>query len=298
MTQEFVRAFEEANESASGKQAGGFKANLLHKFSMFRRKEDGSLIIFGLYMFICMMIISGLAVDAMRAEYQRTKIQATTDRALLAAASINQTLPAQEIFDDYFAKAGLAGLAPTATVEESLNYRKVSAAYAPGDKPKINTMFMSEAFRDLLETSEDDEAGGINELATVAAGVAVDGVSKVEISLVLDVSGSMGRSSSSGDTKLNDLKGAAYEFIDTLLLTQPNDDTYSISIIPYSTQVNAGANLLSKYNATNEHAFSHCVDFAGEDFVTTTLSTTDSLQRTGHFDPWYTTNDYSSETSA
>ena len=98
MTQEFIKAFNEANETASSKQANGVKADLLQKFSMFRRKEDGSLMIFGLYMFICMMIISGLAVDTMRAETQRTKIQSTTDRALLASASINQTLPAQVIF--------------------------------------------------------------------------------------------------------------------------------------------------------------------------------------------------------
>ena len=289
MTQEFIKAFNEANESASAKQAGGMKAALLNRFSMFRSKEDGSLMIFGLYMFICMMIISGLAVDAMRAEYQRTKIQATTDRALLASASINQTLPAQEIFDDYFAKAGMTGQAPTATVVESLNYRKVSAAYAAGDEPKINTMFMSESFRSLMQVTPDDEAGGVNELATIASGIAVDGVSDVEISLVLDVSGSM-----RGD-KLIALKGAAAEFFETLLLSRPSEDTYSISIIPYSTQVNAGANLLSKYNATQEHAYSNCVDFEGNDFDSVALSTTDELQRTGHFHPWNNPYKYKDE---
>ncbi len=280
MTQEFIKAFSEAKESAWKKQTGGLGVNLKHKFSMFRRKEDGSLIIFGLYMLICMLVIGGLAVDAMRGEYQRTKIQATTDRALLAAASINQTLPAQEIFDDYFAKAGMPGLAPTATVDGSEHYRRVSAEYAADNVPTIDTIFMSEAFRDILQVGNAPEAGGVNELSTFASGVAIDGVSKVEISLVLDVSGSM------YGTKLADLKVAAKDFFDTLLLTQPDDDTYSISIIPYSTQVNAGAKLLSKYNASGEHDYSHCVDFTGDDFNTASLSTTDQLQRTGHFHPW------------
>lgn len=280
MTQEFIKAFNEANESALEKQAGGLRAKLMHKFSMFHRKEDGSLIIFGMYMFICMMIITGMAVDFMRAEHQRTRIQATTDRALLAAASINQTLAAQDIFDDYFAKAGMEGAAPTAVVEENMHYRKVSAAYAVGDEPTIKTMFISEAFRNLLEVDAADEAGGINELSTFASGIAVDGVSDVEISLVLDVSGSMRGS------KLTALQGAAHEFFESLLLDRPNPDTYSISIIPYSTQVSAGANLLSKYNASSEHAYSHCVDFVGDDFDSAALSTSDQLQRTGHFHPF------------
>jgi len=286
MTQEFIKAFNEANETDFGKPAGGIKADLLHKFSLFRRNEDGSLMIFGLYMFICMMVISGMAVDTMRAEYQRTKVQATTDRALLASASMNQTLSAQEIFDDYFAKDGMPGMAPTATVDEGLNYRKVSADYAPDAIPTIKTSFMSEAFRSMMETPGNPEAGGINELKTFASGIAVDGVEKVEISLVLDVSGSMNRGSASGQTKLYDLKEAAREFVDTLMLNQPDDDTYSISIVPYSTQVNAGANLLSKYNASSEHSYSHCVDFDAADFNSTALSTVDSLQRTGHFHPW------------
>lgn len=286
MTQEFIKAFNEANKSASGEHATGFRAGMRRKFTMFRRDEDGSLIIFGLYMLVCMMIISGLAVDTMRAEYQRTKIQYTTDRALLAAASIKQSVPAQDIFDDYFAKAGMKGMAPTATVIKEDNYRRVSAKYAPDDIPTIDTIFMSESFRDLLETRNGPEAGGVNQLSTYASGVAVDGVDKVEISLVLDVSGSMGGQSASGDTKLNDLKGAANEFIDTLLLDQPEEDTYSISIVPYSNQVNVGENLLSKYGITNEHNYSNCADFQAADFTTTEINPADPLQRTGHFHSW------------
>ncbi len=286
MTQEFIKAFNEANEVASKKQAGGFRANLMHKFSLFHRKEDGSLIIFGLYMFVCMMIISGLAFDTIRSEYLRTKVQYTTDRCILAAASMKQTVDAQDICDDYFAKADMEGLAPDTTVIEGANYRRVSADYAEDDIPTIKTFFMSKSFRDLLETPGGPEAGGVDELGAYASGVAVDGVDKVEISLVLDVSGSMGRSSASGHTKLYDLKEAAHEFLETLLLNQPEEDTYSISVIPYSMQVNAGQNLLSKYNASNEHAYSHCVDFTTSAFSTTTLSPTDPIQRTGHFHAW------------
>jgi len=285
MRQDFIKAFHKANETISTETAGGFETALRRKLDVFRSKEDGSVIILGLYMFICMLIIGGMAVDTMYAEERRTRIQYTTDRALLAAASMSQTLQAQEIFNDYFAKAGLPGLAPDATVIQGLNSRTVSADYRPDSVPKVETFFMSESFRELLQQGRPS---GVNELSTGASGVATDGVDQVEISLVLDVSGSMRSRSSSGATKLQDLKDASKEFIDTLLLNQPNDDTYSISIVPYSTQVNAGQNLLSKYNISNEHNYSHCVDFEGADFNTAALSTQDELQRTAHFAPWST----------
>lgn len=279
MTQGFIKAFNRANETITQRTAGEYKAALRRKLDVFRKEDEGSVIIFGLYMFICMMIISGLAVDTMMAETRRTRLQATMDRALLASASMKQTVDAQAIFDDYFAKAGLRGLAPTATVTQGMNFRKVSAKYDPDHLPTVDTIFMSKSFRQLLHK---DDAGGVDKLQVAASGVAVDGVEKVEISLVLDVSGSMRGS------KLTDLKNASKEFFDTLLLDQPEEDTYSISIVPYSTQVNAGANLLSKYNVSGEHNYSHCVDFDAAAFSTTTLSPLDSLQRTGHFAPWNT----------
>ncbi|KPU84130.1 hypothetical protein JI58_05720 [Marinosulfonomonas sp. PRT-SC04] len=279
------------NKTATRPNSGGIKAVFqrklgLFRLDLFRQDDDGSVTIFGLYMFICMLIISGLAFDTMQVEYWRTKIQYTTDRALLASASMNQTLSAQEIFDDYFAKAGMPGQAPTATVENGLNFRTVSAEYAPDDVPRIKTLFMSKAFRSLLDPHKIKDPGGIDFLPAIASGAATDNVDKVEISLVLDVSGSMGSQSASGHTKLYDLQVAANQFIDALLLNRPTPDTYSISIVPYATQVNAGANLLSKYNVTAEHDYSNCVDFTQNAFFSAALSTSTSLQRTGHFAPW------------
>ncbi|PHQ98419.1 MAG: hypothetical protein COB39_08905 [Marinosulfonomonas sp.] len=281
MTQDIISTLNEAHEETR-KHACGFKSAVRQKLCKFRKDEDGSLIIFALYIFVIMLVVGGIAVDVMRSEYQRTKIQYTTDRALLAAASLKQTVPAQEVFDDYFAKSGMAGMAPVATVDASLNYRKVSAAYPEGQTPKIDTIFMSNAFRTLLHR---ENAGGVDQLMTSAAGTAEDGVEKIEISLVLDVSGSMRWSSKSGQAKIDDLKDAAKEFVDTLLLNQPEDDTYSISIVPYSTQVTAGETLLSHYNVSSEHNSSNCVDFTAASFDSTTVSPLIELQRTGHFAP-------------
>ncbi len=240
----------------------------------FRKDERGSIIIFSLFIFIMMLMIGGLALDVMRAEYQRTTIQYTSDRAVLAAASLKQTVSPQDVIDDYFAKAGIVGFTPTATMEiDEDNLRKVVVEY-PDGPPKIKTMFMNMV--------------GLHTLDTPAQASAVDGVEKVEISLVLDVSGSMGSHS-----RLVNLKVAAKEFVDTILLEQPEDDTYSISIVPFATQVSAGQNLLSKYNATSEHNYSHCVDFDGSDFNSAAISPAQELQRTGHFAPFSSIGGYS-----
>jgi len=281
MTQDIISTLNEAHEKKT-QHASGFKSAVRQKLCKFRKDEDGSLIIFTLYIFVIMLVVGGIAVDLMRSEYQRTKIQYTTDRALLAAASLKQTVPAQEVFDDYFAKSGMTGFAPVATVDAALNYRSVSAAYPEGQTPKIETIFMSHAFRELLQ---HEDSGGLDEIYTSAAGTAVDGVEKVEISLVLDVSGSMGDPSQSGQDKIEDLQDAAKDFVDTLLLNQPEEDTYSISIVPYSTQVTAGENLLSHYNVTNEHNSSHCIDFTAGSFSSAAVSPLTELQRTGHFSP-------------
>lgn len=250
----------------------GRKAALLKQFRQFHKDEGGSLIAFSLFIFIAMLIIGGAAVDIMRAEHQRAKIQYTADRAVLAAASLKQSVPAQDVVDDYFAKEGMGAIAPTAHISGDDGYREVTAYYTEGNSPYINTLFMRWV--------------GINSLPTPSFSVAEDGVSRVEISLVLDVSGSMAWSAYTGDSKINELKKATGQFFDTLLLAPPEPDTYSISIVPFATQVTVGEKLLSKYTVTAEHNYSHCVDFVDADFTSASVSTGSLLQRTGFFSPY------------
>ena len=57
----------------------------------FLRREDGNLIIFSLFMIVGMLLFTGIAIDVMRSEVARTKLQNTLDRAVLAAADLDQT---------------------------------------------------------------------------------------------------------------------------------------------------------------------------------------------------------------
>ena len=59
---------------------------LRDRVARFARDEEGSLIILSLQIFLIMMITTGIAIDIVRQEERRTLIQATLDRAMLAAA--------------------------------------------------------------------------------------------------------------------------------------------------------------------------------------------------------------------
>lgn len=244
----------------------------------FARSEDGSLIIFGLFLFILMLAAGGIGVDFMRFEAHRARLQSTLDRAVLAASSLDQPLDPQVVVLDYFAKAGLSDYitADNIVVDQTLTSRRVSASAS---------MTMGST---LLRFS------GIDSLTAPAAGAAEESATQTEVSLVLDVSGSMSWSSSSGASKISVLRDAAKTFTN-IVLCNPSDPTdtatctveagkVSLTIVPYSEQVLVGETLLSAFNATAEQTWSSCVTFADTDFNTTAITPTQLLNRTGHFD--------------
>ena len=243
-------------------------ASVLAMLSAFRRREEGSVTIFSLFLIVVMLMIGGMAVDLMRYETQRARLLATADRAVLAAAALGQTNDPTAVVQSYFDAAGLANANPQITYTTAFGAKEVSVTA----ESSIATHLM-----DLL---------GHKTLTVPASSTAAEGVTHIEISLVLDVSGSMGQSSATaGLTKLAALQDAAGEFVDIVYSREAADEV-STSVIPYSTQVNAGELLLDNYNVAQIHDFSHCVNFESGAFDTTALSTSASLEQTGHFDPW------------
>lgn len=227
----------------------------------FARDEDGVLVVFGVYVFLLILMIGGIGIDLMRVERDRSQLQYTLDRALLAAADLDQTLEAQLVVDDYFEKAGLAAFTPEVVVSEGLGFKVVSGTATA----QVKTQFM--------------HMMGVDSMSAPATSTAEERIEGVEISLVLDVSGSMGL-----DNRLPRLKTAAHAFIDEMV-ANTEDGKLSISIIPYATQVTASEDFLNEFAVTQEHTYSNCVNFDSADFQTTAISTTQSLKRAVHFDP-------------
>lgn len=257
-----------------GSNRGAPARRLAAQIRRFGAQEDGSLVIFAVYILLIMLIFGGIGIDLMRFERDRANLQYTMDRAVLAAADLDQTLDPEAVVRDYLDKAGMSAYLTNVVVDEGLSYRTVSASASSTFK----TQFM--------------RMSGVDTLTAPAASTAEERIDGVEISLVLDVSGSM-----NSNSRLTNLKVAAKDFVDTMV-DNTEDGNMSISIVPYATQVSTPENFLNKLNVTSEHGYSNCVNFASADFYTTAIDPARQLKRTMHFDPWsrrYDGRDYSPE---
>ena len=240
--------------------------------------EDGSLTIFGLFALLIVFAAAGLAIDTLRAERERVRLQATLDRAVLAAADLEQSLTPEEVVESYFEAAGLLdALGEDAmTADQGLNHRSVSAV-ASRDVPT--------AFLGLV---------GVDTLPAATAATAEERVTDVEISLVLDVSGSM-----EDHGRIGNLRRAATQFVQAVMPEVPpgvTRGTTTVSLVPYSTSVNAGRDLLDLYALDRVHEHSNCVLFADGDYDDVALPPTRPLTQYEHFDPgvggYISTNPY------
>lgn len=195
------------------------------RIELFRRDEDGTLIIFSLFIFVMILFVAGMAVDLMRFETNRTALQNTLDGASLAATNLDQERDPVDLVKDIMEKRGYDRNLVIVDPEESysgditspdpgtLMSRRVTASY----DLTVNTFFMP-----LL---------GIDTLSTGTSGQAFERVQNVEVSLVLDISGSM------SGTKLADLKTSANKFFDEVINEEAEEGAVSVSLVPYNHTV-------------------------------------------------------------
>jgi len=263
--------------------------NLLWKMYQFHRKEHGGLTLFSLFTFIMMLLLAGMAVDLMRFETQRTRVQNTMDGAVLAAANLRQEATCDTLVRDFFEKNGFQRAAVNVNCDEQrigadedgnggdLIGRSVSAHY----DIDVNTYFMN-----LL---------GIPNLVGDAASGASEGVQAIEISLVLDISGSM-RFGPVGDNRIQNLKGAVESFLQEILdvtcdstgnncVQSPDTESITVNIVPYAGHVNPGPELFSAMGGNRWHEWSSCMEVTDADFDDADLpnATGDQLP---HFMRW------------
>lgn len=253
----------------------GFQKEAGKKLRGFWQDEAGNATIVSVYMSLAILLTTGAAIDVMRYEAVRTKMQHVLDRAVLAAADLDQEADPSSVANDYVATAGVAGALTNVAVEEGLNYRTVSATGATD----VNTFFMRMA--------------GIDSLHAPALSTAEEKISKVEISMVLDISGSMG-----SNNKIQNLRSAAKEFVDTVI-TPTTDalDQTTISIVPYNATVNLGPTVSQYFNLEDTHAYSNCAIFDDADFNTVDITGTQELERLAHFD-LYSSSEYTTSISS
>lgn len=209
---------------------------------------------------LVMMVFGGVGVDMMHAELKRIKVQNTLDRAVLAAANIENVIAPQQVVEDYFAAMGMSDALATIDVEQSLTAKRVTAS----GQTAISSDFMS-----LI---------GVNTLDVQGLATAEHATANIEISMVLDVSGSMGWNS-----KIINMRNAARSFVD-ILMPEDGQALTSISVIPYNATVNLGATTASYFTLDDLHNYSNCVTFTADEFNETGISPSEELARLAHFD--------------
>jgi hypothetical protein len=259
-------------------------------FTRFRRDEDGSIILFSLFLFVLMILIGGMAVDLMRFETRRVHMQNTLDSAMLAAADLTQSLDPEDVVADYFEKAGYdpEDVTVTATEERLGGNELVGREISASTRINMPTIFMH-----MLD---------VPVLSAPVASAATENIQNVEISLVLDISGSMRWGATDSVTvnanRITDLRNAVIGFAKEVLqvectgtgvsevCTQPESSANTtINIIPYAGHVNPGRDMFEILGGSRWHNWSSCKEVTNADFGDADLPD-GSGQQLPHFMVW------------
>ena len=223
----------------------------------FKKDEDGGLIVLTLLLLISMLVVGGMAVDFMRFESERTKLQSVSDRAVLAAANLNDERDPAVIISDFFEAEGYGG---TIVGDPEIDKNANGSTITLNSRIDMNTYFLRFV--------------GMDTLSAPASASAIQGTGNVEVSLILDISGSMGNwmqgpiaqydaygnpriDPDTGEietvqgwqTRMFFLQQAAKQFVSDLLLPE-YEDRVSINLIAYSQHVRLRDDLYLALNTT------------------------------------------------
>lgn len=251
----------------------------------FVRDRSGSVSMLILPMFLFLIFATGIAIDLARHEAERADLQNALDRCVLAAASLSQTVAPQTICNEYVASRSFNAtpVMPRVVAPAQQGGQRVVGADA--------TFAMDTTF---LGIPAVFGVMGLDTLTVSGAAAAQEADNEIEISLVLDISGSMSSEDTIGvdgvttQRRLAVLRDAASLFVDATL-GNPGQENTSISLIPFAGQVNAGPFFDTYLAGGRLHNHSSCIDFQDDDFTdfagagTVGLPEAGSRSQTPHF---------------
>lgn len=238
----------------------------------FIAREDGTFAVFSLFVFLAMILVAGLAIDMLRHETVRVRMQGVTDRAVLAATMVgnnNGVATPEELLQSYFTAAGYGD-------QLGDNYSIVESQWTGRNVTAVPTATVPSLFMRML---------GVSDFAVATSAQAAEAVMGVwlDMVMVLDISGSMGED---GGTRINALRAAGSQLANTLL-SDNQDGRVSLSMVPYDTAVLPPTSMLSHFSNLTGTIGGHwaCPDFNTWGSVTNSASAS-MYMRQCHTDSW------------
>lgn len=225
-------------------------------------------ILFGIGVIVLTMF-TGLAVDSARIYNVSSRVQAALDAAALAGAK----------------KMNIEG---ATTAEIKATAQSFFDAQLPG--MTVNGAQLTH-FHTTLDRNEGTVLAKVDvALSTIMGAISRDATNttftpsssatykalKVEVALVLDITGSM----CNPCTKLDDLKVAAKQMIDTLYASNPTKGAIKVSLVPYSASVNVGGTYFNRVAVTGGAIDTCVMEREGINMHTNALPSAGSLFET------------------
>ena len=205
-------------------------------------------LIFGCSVFV-IMVAAGMGVDGIRAFRVASRAASAIDSAALAAAkAMNE--------DDSLTDAQIIQIAQQVYVANMSSFVRQGASSAT---PSVT---VDRANSRVAITSNLNVAMtlmrviGVNAVQVPKTGSVTYAMKRVELAMVLDVTGSMNDPSSSGNPKITDSKLAAKDVVDILIKDGQPAVLAKIAIAPYSASLNVGT---FAWSASNGRSADGCV---------------------------------------
>lgn len=239
-------------------------ANFKKACNTVKTEEDGSVTILSVFILLTILVVTGAAVDLMRTEQTRVELQSSLDRAVIAAADLDQLQEPTAVVQDYLTKSGLGDALSSASVTSALNARTVSGS----GEVNLDTVFM--------------RMSGWDTLNAPALSVADERIANVEISLILDISGSMRY-----NDRMNRMKPAAQDFV-SKVMSEESVGVTTLNLVPFAGHVNPGDTLFDHFRGVRPPLPE---EPPAEEETTTDPVTTDPVEPTpeiveDYFEPW------------
>ena len=234
----------------------------------FAHDRQGSVSVIFAVACIALFLMIGVAVDSSRFYNVGARMQDALDAAALAGAKM---LPDDKMSDTdihtivqkhFDASMSTAGVVLTTLQPLNITVDRPNTAVNASMNASVKSLF-----------------GGLAHLQKIAeinkSSRVVFDAKKVELSLVLDITGSMNT-----NNKLADMKIAAKDVIDELMNASHSEDSIRIALAPYSASVNAGAlasavtNVPPTTNCVYKKHEWKCTDVSGVDQDTCVIERT------------------------